>query len=97
MGDVADMMLEGILCESCGEFIDGPAPGHARNCGCMSPRTVRSVKRVVGRQIEADRHNRERHEAAKARKPFKCECGKLCRTAEGLVAHRYAKHGSGGW
>jgi hypothetical protein len=32
MGEVAEMMLEGILCESCGEFIDGENPGHPREC-----------------------------------------------------------------
>uniref|UniRef100_A0A6M3K994 Uncharacterized protein n=1 Tax=viral metagenome TaxID=1070528 RepID=A0A6M3K994_9ZZZZ len=32
MGDIADMMLEGILCETCGEFLDDGAPGHPRRC-----------------------------------------------------------------
>lgn len=32
MGDMADMMVEGILCEICGEFLDGEAPGHPRRC-----------------------------------------------------------------
>jgi len=34
MGDVAEMILDGVLCESCGEFI-GEAVGHPRDCnGC---------------------------------------------------------------
>lgn len=32
MGDVAEMMVEGVLCEICGEFI-GEAVGHPRRCG----------------------------------------------------------------
>jgi hypothetical protein len=31
MGDAAEMVLEGVVCESCGEFI-GPAVGHTRDC-----------------------------------------------------------------
>ena len=32
MGDVADMILEGILCEFCGELIDETATGAPRSC-----------------------------------------------------------------
>ncbi len=37
MGDVADMMIEGILCESCGVLMDditegSDAPGYPRRC-----------------------------------------------------------------
>ena len=31
MGEVAEMMLDGTLCEGCGEFI-GDGPGHPRYC-----------------------------------------------------------------
>ena len=34
MGEIADMMLEGTLCEQCGVYIDDTFPGHPRNCGC---------------------------------------------------------------
>lgn len=97
MGEIAEAMLEGLFCQACGELIDGEEPGYPRDCpGCdMSPRTLRSVKRVVGRQREAERHNRERHAAAKANKPFACDqCPKLCRTAGGLAEHKRVKHGA---
>ena len=32
MGDVADMMLDGLLCEGCGVFLDGEEPGFPRYC-----------------------------------------------------------------
>lgn len=32
MGDIADMVIEGILCESCGVYIEGDAPGYPRSC-----------------------------------------------------------------
>lgn len=35
MGEVAEMILEGLLCEECGDFIDGEEPGYPRKCeGC---------------------------------------------------------------
>ncbi|MES2262163.1 MAG: hypothetical protein V4724_26885 [Pseudomonadota bacterium] len=33
MGDVADMMLDGTLCEGCGVFLNDSAPGHPCYCG----------------------------------------------------------------
>lgn len=36
MGDVADMIIEGILCEWCGEYI-GDSVGYPRKCsGCKT-------------------------------------------------------------
>lgn len=32
MGDIADMMLDGTLCEGCGVSLPGRAPGHPRYC-----------------------------------------------------------------
>lgn len=32
MGDIADMMLDGMLCEGCGVPMGGDAPGHPRYC-----------------------------------------------------------------
>ena len=39
MGDVADMMLDGTMCEGCGVFMDGEAPDYPRLCkGCAKDR-----------------------------------------------------------
>jgi hypothetical protein len=38
MGDVAEMMLNGFLCEGCGVFLDGEEPGFPRYC---SPRCAK--------------------------------------------------------
>lgn len=32
MGDIADMVLDGTLCEGCGIYIDDEEPGHPRKC-----------------------------------------------------------------
>lgn len=32
MGEAADMLLSGLMCEGCGVFIDGDEPGYPRHC-----------------------------------------------------------------
>lgn len=32
MGNVVDLVLDGILCEACGAFVDGNASGYPRKC-----------------------------------------------------------------
>lgn len=105
MGEAAEMMLEGFVCEGCGDPFDdviesGEAPGYPRRClSCsdVSPRTRRSIRRVVGRERQLARQDRERREAARLRKPFECpSCGKLCKTEKGLGWHKRDKHGEGG-
>lgn len=48
MGEIAEMMLDGTLCEGCGEwFGDGKAPGYARyhkGCRPVTPPPVKKHK-----------------------------------------------------
>lgn len=32
MGDIADLTIEGTLCQLCGTYIDGDSPGFPRYC-----------------------------------------------------------------
>ncbi len=32
MGETTEMILDGLLCQACGSFIDGEEPGYPRNC-----------------------------------------------------------------
>lgn len=32
MGEIAEMHLDGTLCECCGTFLDGETPGYPRYC-----------------------------------------------------------------
>ena len=32
MGDIAELVVEGVLCQSCGGFIDGDYTGYPRDC-----------------------------------------------------------------
>lgn len=100
MGEIADMMLDGTLCAGCGDYI-GDGGSFAIYCpGCepggASSRPAAKQPMTPAAQRNA-KHNRERKARSRAAdKPFKCSCGKLCRTADGLKSHQHAKHGSGG-
>ncbi|BBN97473.1 hypothetical protein [Sporolactobacillus terrae] len=42
MGEIAEMMLNGLLCEQCGCLIDGEETGHPRKCeDCAKPKKRR--------------------------------------------------------
>ncbi len=50
MGDVADMMLDGTLCQGCGELLSDDAPGHPRTCAaCSSDQAEDVLERVLPR------------------------------------------------
>lgn len=46
MGEIADMMLDGDLCEGCGEYL-GDGGGYARKCsGCQPRRKEKTIRRT---------------------------------------------------
>lgn len=47
MGEMAELILMGEVCEGCGEeFMDDEAPGHPRRCTrCQSPTKVTRRKK----------------------------------------------------
>jgi Zn finger protein HypA/HybF involved in hydrogenase expression len=70
MGDVADMMIDGTLCEGCGVVLDGEAPGHPRYCRhcdnqrgpSIAPGKVKCPE--CGKHVKAsglNDHQRDRH------------------------------------
>lgn len=42
MGEIAEMHIDGTVCECCGEFLDGETPGYPRYCSasCANDRGV---------------------------------------------------------
>lgn len=32
MGEIVSMILNGLLCEKCGSYVDGEEPGYPRKC-----------------------------------------------------------------
>jgi hypothetical protein len=47
MGDIADAILEGDLCQNCGEWIDEHSDGIPSFCKCCQPKVkAQSVKKI---------------------------------------------------
>lgn len=90
MGEIARAMLDGTLCECCGEFIDDDeAGGFPRYCceDCAKGRGVEPAPRT-----QSNRARKARYKAAA--KPFQCpkQCGKFFRTERGADAHAKDVH-----
>lgn len=83
MGEIAEMMLDGTMCEGCGEWLhdgeDGPGfPGLCASCARVRGVAATTKRPWVpsGRPPEA-----------------KCRvCGKRCRSVDGLAMHARDKH-----
>jgi hypothetical protein len=85
MGEIADMMLEGEMCEGCGVFLGGDVPGYPRRCvSCGGESQVHSVYQTGPGHMPG-------HRQTKRVTPCP-DCGKLCRGERGLSEHRSAKH-----
>jgi hypothetical protein len=85
MGEIAEMMLDGTLCEGCGEFLDRGSPGFAQYCGGCRPAASQAHGSLRYQQ----------NVEARARKTEACpECGKRFRKAIAVEDHRRAVHGA---
>lgn len=79
MGEIAEMMLDGTLCEGCGEYIGSDA-GYPQYCSpeCAGDRSDPLPPPARGK--------RRRNTGA-----FECKCGRKLGTAEALYQHQQAK------
>ena len=85
MGYMAELMLEGYVCQTCGMTLeDGDAPGHPRYChACGGDPETNYASLRKGKQKSIQR----------AAKPFQCkECGKRFTTEDGMWQHDKDKH-----
>ena len=81
MGEVADMIIDGTLCEDCGVVLDGEAPGFPRCCQqCEQERTISAID-FGARQLAAEMT----HKTCR-------KCGKRVKW-DGLSDHMRDKHG----
>jgi len=91
MGEIADMMLEGVLCATCGTFLDAEGDGFPAYCSpACEPDGFRCepMPRAAGPSKATLKKI-----AAGTFKKFLCPlCGKRFRTAGGSVDHHNAKH-----
>lgn len=47
MGEIADMMLDGTLCQVCGSIIDGETPGFPRYCeDCAKDEVLSDIEEI---------------------------------------------------
>jgi hypothetical protein len=83
-GEIADMMLDGTLCEGCGDFLGEGGYGFARYCrSCEDAKTVQSMA--------ADKPAKPR---AKKIKKIPCTtCGRWVGKT-GMADHVKDKHGA---
>lgn len=78
MGEVAEMMLDGTLCEGCGVFLNEKAPGHPCHChACAAEnKTEKTTQRISAH-----------HKQQAAQKKVPCPtCGRRVK-ATGLADH----------
>lgn len=71
MGEIAEMMLDGTLCEGCGCDLPGEAPGHPRYChDCrrhrapVSPQSTKVQCPICRRRVKRvglNNHMRDAH------------------------------------
>lgn len=92
MGEIADMMLDGTMCECCGEFMEdiiagGDAPGFPRYCSAQCAKGRGASDELVAAGKDWNRHSAMDNEWR-----TNCPtCGK--RVAKiGLEQHIAAKH-----
>lgn len=76
MGDIANMMLEGILCQDCGMYLDDNENrlGYPQSCEDCKEDEKRKQKLNLHPKIKC------------------LVCNKPCRGEQGLEAHKKAKH-----
>lgn len=84
MGEIAEMMLDGTMCECCGEFLDGEAEGFPRYC---SPQCARD------RGAEDLTLTRKERGQIKSAKRTNCPTCNRRVKAVGLADHMRDAHG----
>ena len=89
MGDIADMMLEGVLCERCGEYI-GDEVGHPRLCNacelgrppcgeCTNCEIAEQSKEIslLANEAVLDGHEPHKSTGCDPLEPIEPTCGKI--------------------
>ncbi|MBZ9939183.1 hypothetical protein LB518_22995 [Mesorhizobium sp. BR1-1-16] len=102
MGEIAEMMLDGTLCEGCGAYLDGEGDGIPRYCSreCASDRGAQD-RLPLTRKQRADRSidlgeivmKKAGGLPEQAHKPWLCECGQRFRLESGARQHWRDSHG----
>lgn len=59
MGEIADMIIDGILCEQCGQYIDEECGGYPRTCEDCKAEERREALRRKGVQSTSKRLHKQ--------------------------------------
>jgi predicted Zn-ribbon and HTH transcriptional regulator len=46
MGEIAEMILEGVICQYCGSLIDGEETGYPRTCDDCKERRIQDERKA---------------------------------------------------
>lgn len=80
MGEIAEMMLDGTMCQVCGEFINEDPPGYPVTCGGCARDEYPDAEQVI--------------HVGDITKPARCpDCNKRFKNGNALGQHWDAKHG----
>lgn len=84
MGDIADMMLDGTLCEGCGVYMDSNGHGTPRRCStCRPSKAEQKAANIARMEVETAFQKKE-----------KCPtCGRRVRSV-GMADHQRDAHGA---
>lgn len=80
MGDIAEMMLDGTLCEGCGEYLEGVGEGFPRYCSAC-----RRQNRYANESFDRPQK--------RVKCTFK-GCRRRFTNTEAMEQHSYDKHGT---
>lgn len=101
MGEYAEMMLDGTLCEACGEFIDdGGGEGIPRYCStaCAADRGMVYTPPARRQRMPQPKRLTIVYKVAadpqQAHKPWLCPCGKRFKADGDARQHLKHAHGS---
>lgn len=84
MGEIADMMIDGTMCQVCGVFLNEEAPGYPVTCGGCSD--FPDAEQVIHVELQM----------GKGPKTVACptaSCERKFRTKEAAAQHWVDKHG----
>lgn len=101
MGEIADMMLEGMLCEGCGEYIDDNDGGIPRYCSesCAKGRGAMAYQPSKPNRSRARKAAQNAFEQKLTEYRFSCAsagCRKRFRSSRAAAQHFDAVHSRNG-
>lgn len=90
-GEIAEMMLDGTLCEGCGGFLDGAGEGFPRYCGDQCARDRGALSCEPTRRVQPSTTERARWRRRQT-EPGYCPLCARPKSGDALAAHMRDAH-----